>query len=209
MLLRSSSTPILNSWLHQTKSSPSESDQIHQFQRTKSLSLTASFHPPAAKRLTQNLLESDTTDPRNKIPVAKSSKVRSKVKSKENGVPVRDQDLRPTSDSPSSSIHGVFLNSGLGLKVPNDEVRDEKRDECVLQTLVVGDGMGSDGGRVCGGGGGGRGSDGGGGGDNDRSGFNNHHGSNSTDAYYQKMIEANPNNALLLGNYAKFLKEVL
>nr|GMD82756.1 nuclear pore complex protein NUP1 isoform X2 [Ipomoea batatas] len=30
----------------------------------------------------------------------------------------------------------------------------------------------------------------------------------STDIYYQKMIEANPGNSLLLGNYARFLKEV-
>ena len=208
MLLRNSSTPILNSWLHQSKSSPSESDQFLPFRRTKSLSLTPSFHPPpslsndSVKRVTQNLLELDITDPRKKIPVPKSWKFQPEVKSKENGVSVRDQDLRPTSDSPSSSIPGEFLNSGLGLKVPNDEVRDE----CVLQMLVVDGGTGSDGGRVCGGGGGGsggRGSNGGGGGDSDKSGFNN-----STDAYYQKMIEANPDNALLLGNYAKFLKKV-
>lgn len=82
--------------------------------------------------------------------------------------------------------------------------------ERVLQTLVVGGGgVGGGGGRVCGGGGGG-GSDGG-----DGSGFgadsndsNSWHGHDSTDAYYQKMIEANPGNALLLANYAKFLKEV-
>ncbi|XP_054793052.1 uncharacterized protein LOC129298658 [Prosopis cineraria] len=34
-------------------------------------------------------------------------------------------------------------------------------------------------------------------------------GGDSMDAYYQKMILTNPNNALLLGNYAKFLKEVV
>ena len=28
------------------------------------------------------------------------------------------------------------------------------------------------------------------------------------DVYYQKMIKADPGNPLLLGNYAKFLKEV-
>lgn len=33
-------------------------------------------------------------------------------------------------------------------------------------------------------------------------------GSDITETYYQKMIEANPGNPLLLGNYAKFLKEV-
>ncbi|XLU19623.1 hypothetical protein S245_055689, partial [Arachis hypogaea] len=32
--------------------------------------------------------------------------------------------------------------------------------------------------------------------------------SDKTHAYYQTMIQANPNNALLLGNYTKFLKEV-
>ncbi|KAI7728578.1 hypothetical protein M8C21_001096 [Ambrosia artemisiifolia] len=31
---------------------------------------------------------------------------------------------------------------------------------------------------------------------------------NSTDLYYQNMIEANPGNAMLLSNYAKYLKEV-
>ncbi|KAL4332894.1 hypothetical protein GQ457_07G041090 [Hibiscus cannabinus] len=33
-------------------------------------------------------------------------------------------------------------------------------------------------------------------------------GNDGTDLYYQKMIEANPGNSLLLSNYAKFLKEV-
>ena len=69
--------------------------------------------------------------------------------------------------------------------------------------------MGSDGGWICGGcNGSGRGSDGGHG---RRWGFDegNDHGRDRTDAYYQNMIEANPSDALLLGNYAKFLKEVI
>ncbi|KAH6800659.1 Tetratricopeptide repeat superfamily protein, partial [Perilla frutescens var. hirtella] len=33
-------------------------------------------------------------------------------------------------------------------------------------------------------------------------------GRESTDAYYEMMIQANPGNALLLANYARFLKEV-
>ena len=79
------------------------------------------------------------------------------------------------------------------------------KNDCVLQTLAVGGGNGS-----IGGGCGGRGSDGGDGGDNGGSGSfeGNNHGNDKTDVYYQKMIEANPGNALLLGNYAKFLKEV-
>ncbi|KAK3043726.1 hypothetical protein RJ639_001922 [Escallonia herrerae] len=34
------------------------------------------------------------------------------------------------------------------------------------------------------------------------------HGSESTDEHYKKMIKDNPGNGLLLGNYARFLKEV-
>lgn len=68
--------------------------------------------------------------------------------------------------------------------------------------LLAVEGVG--GGGTCGGGGGGggRGSDGGDGG------YDFGRGCDGTDAYYRKMIEANPGNGLLLGNYAKFLKEV-
>nr|GEV18944.1 hypothetical protein [Tanacetum cinerariifolium] len=58
----------------------------------------------------------------------------------------------------------------------------------------VGSGGGDGDGRMCGGYGGGKG-----GGEGD------HHG---TDLYYKTMIDANPGNSLLLGNYAKYLKEV-
>ncbi|KAK2660462.1 hypothetical protein Ddye_006995 [Dipteronia dyeriana] len=57
----------------------------------------------------------------------------------------------------------------------------------------------------CGGGGGGRGGVSGGGGD----GYGNSgRGSESMDVYYQKMIEMYPGDALILANYAKFLKDV-
>jgi hypothetical protein len=56
--------------------------------------------------------------------------------------------------------------------------------------------------------GGGRGSDGGNGRGWNFNGGNNH-GRDRIDAYYQNMIEAHPCDALLLGNYAKFLKEVI
>ncbi|KAK6912214.1 hypothetical protein RJ641_024307 [Dillenia turbinata] len=36
---------------------------------------------------------------------------------------------------------------------------------------------------------------------------NNGNGNESTDAYYLRMIEANPGDALLFGNYARLLKE--
>ncbi|KAJ8513822.1 hypothetical protein OPV22_004256 [Ensete ventricosum] len=71
---------------------------------------------------------------------------------------------------------------------------------------------------ACSGGGdgdGGRGRRGSGGGDaeNDGSGglinpSDSNHGDDTTDAYYLQMIKADPGNSLILGNYAKFLKEV-
>lgn len=68
--------------------------------------------------------------------------------------------------------------------------------------VLVGGGVGGSGGRICGGGG----SDGG---DDGSFGFgDSNHGNESTDLYYQKMIEANPGNSMLLSNYARFLKEV-
>lgn len=86
----------------------------------------------------------------------------------------------------------------------NDDDDGVKKKGYGLQTLVVGGGIGSGGGGgICGGGNGGRRSDGG-----DGDGGSEFYGNEKTDAYYQKMISADPSNALLLGNYAKFLKEV-
>lgn len=113
----------------------------------------------------------------------------------------------------SSRIQRLFSSSGLGEKLLKDHDGEEGCEfedggGSNVQTMVMGGGLGNNGGKICGGRGGG---DGGGG-----SGFfgsssnysNNNHGSSSTDAYYMTMIEANPGNALLLGNYARFLKEV-
>lgn len=74
------------------------------------------------------------------------------------------------------------------------------------EVAVAGGGGGSGGGRICHGGGGGSA---GGDDDGDGSGYwDSYNGHDSTDVYYQKMIEANPNNPLLLSNYATYLKEV-
>ncbi|KAM7262523.1 hypothetical protein ACFE04_000206 [Oxalis oulophora] len=65
--------------------------------------------------------------------------------------------------------------------------------ECKMDNVLVegGIGNGSGGGRkICGGRGGGE-----------------NNADDRTDLYYRKMIEANPENGLLLSNYAKFLKE--
>ncbi|XP_076917310.1 uncharacterized protein LOC143577344 [Bidens hawaiensis] len=75
----------------------------------------------------------------------------------------------------------MFLSSGL----------DVDHEECELQVMVDGVGGGGIGGKICSGGGG------------DNGGYEY-----GIDVYYRNMIEANPNNSLVLGNYAKYLKEV-
>lgn len=110
------------------------------------------------------------------------------------------------SDSIPSSL--LFTSSGLNETVLGAEgcsVLGSKMKDMSSVTLFSGDGSGSGGGGgVCGGGRGGGADDGDG-----ESGFSDsNHGNNSTDAHYQKMIEADPGNGLLLSNYARFLKEV-
>lgn len=93
---------------------------------------------------------------------------------------VEEQQQKVYNKTPS--VWKLFSASGL-----NKQFLDHQEE-----TLVMGDGMGSNGGKIYGG------RDTGGG-----------HGKDETDAYYKNMIEINPNNALLLANYAKFLKEVI
>lgn len=89
-------------------------------------------------------------------------------------------DQEQESEPKSCSIRTLFSISGVGERVVDD-------DEVSNVT---------DGGSICG-----PGDDCGGGG----SGLFE---TDSTNVYYQKMIEANPGNPLFLGNYAKFLKEI-
>ncbi|KAI8019824.1 hypothetical protein LOK49_LG04G01155 [Camellia lanceoleosa] len=121
-------------------------------------------------------------------------------------------------DSRSDSLDRVlFLGSGLDEIVVDEEcdvvgVRDWK-----LGGVVVGGGAGYGGGGSLtrggggrgGGGGGGGGGSGGGDGDGSSRYWDSNRGNNITEEYYQKMIDAYPGDAVLLSNYAKFLKEVL
>lgn len=102
-----------------------------------------------------------------------------------------------------ASIQELFSSSGLDEGVPDHEGCGVGKKDSMLQNSVMDDGMGCNGGWNFGGyGGSARGSD-------DGHGRGNNHGSDRMDGYYQNMIEANPNDPLLLGNYAKFLKEVI
>ncbi|KAI3446913.1 hypothetical protein Pfo_003578 [Paulownia fortunei] len=190
MLLRSSSTPILNSWLPQSSPEPELVLQIIPKSRSYSaISIPSiSFDHDHIKKISRNLSETD---------------------------------LRaPLSSSKCFCMHGRTLVSRMDC-IP---LKDEEEDEEEVGPAVVGLEEGcwvGDGDRrrvaeeVVGGvGGGGDGSGGGtgclGGGDGYDGGYgywDANHGSGSMDVYYQKMIEANPGNPMVLSNYARFLKE--
>ncbi|XP_071722305.1 uncharacterized protein [Rutidosis leptorrhynchoides] len=88
----------------------------------------------------------------------------------------------------------------LHVSIHEEEEKMEFFDSGGLLGLLVEGGVGSGGGKICGGDTSGGGSDG----EDGKNNGNDH----NTDLYYQNMIEANPGNALVLSNYAKFLKEV-
>ncbi|XP_019443372.1 PREDICTED: uncharacterized protein LOC109347774 isoform X2 [Lupinus angustifolius] len=129
-----------------------------------------------------------------------------------------DIDLIQTSPNPKRKHHvprccNILKNQLSTRIIERDEVKQktymkaklhedfgvEKKDS-MLHVSVM-DGGGNNGS--------GRGSDDGNGRGWSFSEGNNHGNSDNSDAHYQNMIEANPNDALLLGNYAKFLKEVM
>ncbi|KAF5725831.1 hypothetical protein HS088_TW23G00561 [Tripterygium wilfordii] len=170
MLLRSSSTPILDSWFPpSSKDFSPEPDNLPQIHRTRSISLSASSssllssssHEDSIKKMTRALSESDL---------------------RELAVPMK----RPF----GSTWNGISLEEEVEEETSTASLWSEKDCE-------VGGGIGGGGGKICGGGGGG----------SDR-GDSSNNGNDSMDSYYQRMIEANPSNGLLLGNYARFLKEI-
>ncbi|KAK9102011.1 hypothetical protein Sjap_019265 [Stephania japonica] len=218
MLLRSSSTPILHSWVPNLKDHSPESDFALHIPKSRPLSITGSISSinsdESTKKMTRALSETDLRDLTVPLSVPKRKPFESTVTRR--GLPSilveegEEQDVGL--NSRSASLQRLFGSSGL------DELVVEANEECCgvevkdkgLATLDMGGGIGGDGGRICGGSGGGGG--GGGGGDGDGNwgsgSSDSNRGNDSIETYYQKMIEANPGNGLLLGNYAKFLKEV-
>ncbi|BAT98576.1 hypothetical protein LR48_Vigan406s010500 [Vigna angularis] len=197
MLLRSSSAPILTSLVLYSRDSSTEPENIFRLPKTTS-----------ALSLNQIPVEIDlkNSSPKRKNRVQLSNSVpknQQSIKIKE-----RDEVKSPQQKTyymkSQPSIQELFSSLDLdkGVMDHEEECCGGKKDG-TLQTSVMGGGMGSDGG--CNGSG--KGSNGGHGrGKNFHEG--NDRGRDRTDAYYQNMIEANPGDALLLGNYAKFLKEV-
>nr|VDD64982.1 unnamed protein product [Brassica oleracea] len=196
MLLRSTSAPILNSWLPQhcsRESSPEPESQLQRRNRSLSILSSKSIDRHTGELLHQTLSvhkesvhkssnkENDSND------VISRRQRRSSLDESSHGTAYRKKILDPSS---TFLMERLFSSSGQGDKVCDD-------DDDGLETLVSGgSGMGSSGGKICTGGGvGGSGVDGGGSED-------------ATDVYYREMINLNPGNSILTGNYAKFLKEV-
>ncbi|KAL9398528.1 hypothetical protein Peur_007489 [Populus x canadensis] len=198
MLLRSSSTPILNTWIppHSKEPSP-EPESLHQIQKSRSISLTASYSSSfssissqdhdSIRRMTRAFSETDLRDL--SVPKRKPS---NRIL---NGISV-DEEVEEEVEKNVS-----FLESGWFFEGCEVGVKGES-DSGMLGVMVTGGGSDGGGGKFYGGGGPDFGDDGG-------SGFGeSNKGIESTDVYYRKMIEADPGNPLLLSNYAKFLKEV-
>ncbi|XP_076944041.1 uncharacterized protein LOC143614505 [Bidens hawaiensis] len=93
--------------------------------------------------------------------------------------------------SPNKIIRALSDIDLLTLSLNTSNCLSSGLDVHEVQVMVDGSGGGTGGGKICSGGGG------------DNGGYEN-----SIDVYYRNMIEANPNNSLVLGNYAKYLKEV-
>lgn len=188
MLLRSSSTPILNSWLPHSKDSSTTSPQSEvslPIPKSKPVSpISFNGERSASFKMTRAVSDSDLRD----LSVVPKRKLFSnKTGVSENGFSVEEEEEREAgSESMSESLDRVLqLGSGL-------------------------DGGGGGGCWIGGGGDGGAGGGSGGEGYEEDGGDNKKRGSGtSTDVYYEKMIEANPGNPLVLGNYARYLKEVL
>ncbi|GAB2300327.1 hypothetical protein Dimus_034363 [Dionaea muscipula] len=214
MMLRSSSTPLLNSSWNLTSKYPmpsSEPEVVHQIPKSRSIvALTRSSGSPSSspdsssiKKMNRALSETD-------LHLYGANSRRSLFASTPDSVlewEGEDEDEDVEEKGQGGSWGRLLTSCGLGERVA---VAKEVEEEvgCVVRErevagLVSGGAGGFGGGRRCGGG------DGGVGGGSDGGDYwDQYNGNGVTDAYYQNMIEANPGNSLVLGNYAVFLKEV-
>ncbi|KAH9617992.1 hypothetical protein KSS87_005807, partial [Heliosperma pusillum] len=172
MLLRSSSTPILNSWIphhynYYTSSNSSKESSPSPDHNTHELNLS-----PLSRTKSISTLSHDNHYSKPAICTVSET---------------RQWDSPPLETTSPTPLQRLFSSSGLDEAVVTSEEEEE----------VGGGGVdgGSDDGKS-----------GGGSGFNERG--NNYHGHGSMEDYYKKMIQVNPGNSLLLGNYARFLLQV-
>ncbi|EXC23987.1 hypothetical protein L484_003507 [Morus notabilis] len=207
MLLRSSSTPILNSWLPHSKDSchslSPEPEIVPQISRSRSIvSLSVSSSPSSSmspidstrKNMTRASSETDLRD----LAAPKKTALDRIV----DGFSAEEEEEEEEEMERELGFRSAMTSTR---SYPGCEVGARETE---LVSVLVGGGIGGGGGRICGGGGGGGGG-GSDGSDDGSSGFwDSNRGNHGTDLFYRKMIEANPGNPLLLSNYAKFLKDV-
>ncbi|GMH04524.1 hypothetical protein Nepgr_006364 [Nepenthes gracilis] len=206
MILRSSSAPILNSWTPASKVPPSsEPDFFHQISKSRCISLTTSSSSPSTGP------PSDTSMKMNRaLSETNLRECTSVAKQRRRSFAGSQDSLSEREEEGETELLGRLLtSSGLGheMVLEDEEAGCEVREREKVGLMSGGSSTGVGGGRRCGGGsGGGSDSDGGRGGLGN---WDSNNGSGITDVFYQKMIDANPGNSLFLGNYARFLKEVL
>ncbi|KAK8501332.1 hypothetical protein V6N13_027031 [Hibiscus sabdariffa] len=182
MLLRSSSIPIYNSWVSHLKDFSPEPQLVQQISLPPTISFTVSC---------SSSISAGSSDGSSRRMMRK----------------VSEADLR---DLVVPKMKTAMSNSGFLNGICVEEEGVERKEAHFQQWRIDSHGVeeecgiGGGGGNICGGCGGSDGED-------NEWGFWDSTSSNEndgTDLYYQKMIEANPGNSLLLSNYAKFLKEV-
>ncbi|KAL5729615.1 hypothetical protein ACHQM5_002543 [Ranunculus cassubicifolius] len=209
MLLRSYSTPISNAWLPQPKEIIPEIEHVPVVPsktRSNSFSVSTCSSDDSTKRMAKALSEGDVVkeilivrkNPFDRIHAGFSSM------SVEETVEEQDRDVIGIYSRSSSTVKKLFSSSGLG---EESDINNIDAKQKVLATLSLGGGgLGDGGGKICGGACGGRWN----GGDGDESSqfSESNQGKGNIEAYYQTMLQANPGNSLILGNYAKYLKEV-
>ncbi|KAM0995560.1 hypothetical protein ACFX13_005730 [Malus domestica] len=135
MLMRSSSTPILTSWMSRSKDSERESEPI--LSRTRPISLSSSsFHSPIIDP-TKPKYHSNPSSKSNKnpetgtyLPIPQS--LRKKPKTKAENFEEPEEEIKPTSRS-LFKTERLLSSSSLGEKIMDDEdCGGGKKKESVL-----------------------------------------------------------------------------
>ncbi|EPS66873.1 hypothetical protein M569_07905, partial [Genlisea aurea] len=182
MLLRSSSTPILNSWIPNSVSgfgSSLESEALPRLIRTRSVSLTTPFDEGFGKTTPMRI--ACDSEP---MKAKKTARLPALPK------PGKIQEKKDVLETPPLFLHSSASGAAAVAATESEGLPD---------TLVPGGGTGVGG--DCNK----RPFDGSDSGSQDPRSWL---GQGCNDSYYQTMIDANPGDPLLLANYAKFLKEV-
>ncbi|KAF3447115.1 hypothetical protein FNV43_RR12295 [Rhamnella rubrinervis] len=195
MLLRSASLPILKPCVHQSSPEPDLGIRTRPVTRSVSMSISLNSYLPLPN-------STKKSNPIQLSPLKKKKKGASHgwstpplVAEEEEEEEKGEMGLCFSEASPVMTMAASSVGSAV-----NEACSTGVKEE-VGPSVLVGGGIGNGGiGGITGGRGGGDGSDGY---------WDSEKGSESMDGYYQKMIKEYPEDALLLGNYARFLKEAV